>query len=120
MVQNQITFQPSINTVSEFKADNSAFSAEYGRNSGAIVNIATRSGSNQLHGEAFEFLRNEKLDSKNFFDNPNLPIPPFKRNQFGFAIGGPLWAGPNLNGKDRSFFFFSYEGLRQRQKVPFN
>jgi len=120
MVQNQITFQPSINTVSEFKADNSTFSAEYGRNSGAIVNIATRSGSNQFHGEAFEFFRNEKLDAKNFFDNPSLPIPPFKRNQFGFSLGAPIWLGPGLNGKDRSFFFFSYEGLRQRQKVPFN
>src|SRR6185369_2542695 len=58
MVQNQITFQPSINTVAEFKADNSTFSAEYGRNSGAIVNIATRSGGNSFHGEGFEFVRN--------------------------------------------------------------
>src|SRR5437764_13667893 len=64
--QNQITFQPSINTVSEFKVDNSTFSAEYGRNSGAIVNIATRSGTNELHGEAFEFERNDSLDSRNF------------------------------------------------------
>ena len=68
MVQNQITFQPSINTVQEFKVDNSTFSAEYGRNSGAIVNIATRSGTNEYHGEFFEFLRNEVLDARNFFD----------------------------------------------------
>ena len=68
MVQNQITFQPSINTVQEFKVDNSTFSAEYGRNSGAIVNIATRSGTNDYHGEFFEFLRNEALDARNFFD----------------------------------------------------
>lgn len=120
MVQNQITFQPSINTVSEFSASNSTFSAEYGRNSGAIVNIGTRSGTNQLHGEAFEFLRNNSLDAKNFFDNPALPIPPFKRNQFGVAVGGPIWLGPAYDGRDRSFFFFSYEGLRQRQQVPFN
>lgn len=106
MVQNQITFQPSINTVQEFKVDNSTFSAEYGRNSGAIVNIATRSGSNQFHGEAFEFLRNDALDARNFFDGRNPP--PFKRNQFGAALGGPIR-------KDRTFFFFSYEGLRQRQ-----
>src|SRR5436305_7225755 len=59
MVQNQVTFQPTINTVSEFKVDNSTYSAEYGRNAGAIVNIATRSGSNQFHGEFFEFLRNK-------------------------------------------------------------
>ena len=120
MVQNQITFQPSINTVQEFKADNSTFSAEYGRNSGAIVNIATRSGSNDYHGEFFEFLRNEALDARNFFDARK---PPFKRNQFGFNVGGPInfphfgEGGPifSYNGKNRTFFFFSYEGLRQRQ-----
>jgi hypothetical protein len=111
MVQNQITFQPSINTVQEFKVDNSTFSAEYGRNSGAIVNIATRSGSNEWHGEAFEFLRNDALDARNFFDGLNNP--PFKRNQFGGAFGGPII-------KDRTFFFFTYEGLRQRQGLTIN
>jgi hypothetical protein len=116
MVQNQITFQPSINTVQEFKVDNSTFSAEYGRNSGAIVNIATRSGTNQFHGEAFEFLRNDALDARNFFDladadrDGDLDKPPFKRNQFGAALGGPII-------KDKTFFFFSYEGLRQRQGI---
>jgi hypothetical protein len=109
-VQNQITFQPSINTVQEFKVDNSTFSAEYGRSSGAIVNIATRSGANQFHGEAFEFLRNEALDARNFFDAKK---PPFKRNQFGGALGGPIL-------RDRAFFFFSYEGLRQRQGLTLN
>src|SRR2546425_1930153 len=89
MVQNQITFQPSINTVQEFKFDNSTYSAEYGRNSGAIVNIATRSGTNEYHGEFFEYLRNEKLQARNFFDRTTSP-PPFKRNQFGFNIGGPV------------------------------
>lgn len=120
MVQNQITFQPSINTVQEFKVDNSTFSAEYGRNSGAIVNIATRSGTNDYHGEFFEFLRNEALDARNFFDARK---PPFKRNQFGLNLGGPLHlprfgeGGPRLSydGRNRTFFFFSYEGLRQRQ-----
>ena len=120
MVQNQITFQPSINTVQEFKVDNSTFSAEYGRNSGAIVNIATRSGSNDYHGEFFEFLRNEVLDARNFFDARK---PPFKRNQFGLNIGGPLHlphfgegGSPfSYSGTNRTFFFFSYEGLRQRQ-----
>jgi carboxypeptidase family protein/TonB-dependent receptor-like protein len=111
MVQNQITFQPSINTVQEFKVDNSTFSAEYGRSSGAIANIATRSGSNSPHGEAFEFLRNDALDARNFFDGAEPP--PFKRNQFGGAIGGPVI-------KDRMFFFFSYEGLRQRQGLTLN
>ena len=110
MVQNQITFQPSINTVQEFKVDNSTFSAEYGRNSGGIVNIATRSGSNDWHGELFEFLRNEALDARNFF---SATKPPFKRNQFGGNLGG-------LIVKNKAFFFFSYEGLRQRQGLTFN
>lgn len=125
MVQNQITFQPSINTVQEFKVDNSTFSAEYGRNSGAVVNIATRSGTNEYHGEFFEFLRNDVLDARNFFDARK---PPFKRNQFGFNIGGPVnlphfgEGGPvfGYEGKNRTFFFFSYEGLRQRQGLTLN
>jgi Carboxypeptidase regulatory-like domain len=114
MANGQITFQPTINTVSEFKIDNSTPSAEYGRNSGATVNIATRSGTNDFHGEAFEFLRNEDLDARNFFNkefdlNGNkLAKNSFKRNQFGGALGGPIW-------KNHTFFFGSYEGLRQRQ-----
>ena len=117
MVQNQITFQPSINTVSEFKVDNSTYSAEYGRNSGAIANIATRSGTNEFHGEVFEFLRNEALDARNFFNPSKLsngsanPQSTFKRNNFGAAAGGPII-------RDRAHFFASYEGLRQRQGIP--
>jgi hypothetical protein len=113
MVQNQITFQPSINTVSEFKVDNSTYSAEYGRNSGAIVNIATRSGTNSYHGELFEFLRNDALDARNFFNTSPQLQSPFKRNQFGANFGGPIL-------KDKTFFFLSYEGLRQRQGITLN
>lgn len=108
MANGQITFQPSINTVQEFKADNSTYSAENGRNSGAIVHIATRSGSNAWHGEGFEFIRNEDLDARNFFNRSGTPQSTFKRNNYGGNIGGPIW-------KNRTFFFFSYEGLRQRQ-----
>src|SRR5260221_9259642 len=108
MVQNQVTFQPTINTVSEFKVDNSTYSAEFGRNSGAIVNIATRSGENNFHGEVFEFIRNNALDARNFFNPVGQTMSPFKRNQFGAAFGGPIK-------KDKTFFFLSYEGLRQRQ-----
>ena len=122
MVQNQITFQPSINTVQEFKVDNSTFSAEYGRNSGAVANIATRSGTNEYHGELFEFLRNSALDARNFFERTTKPAP-FKRNQFGFNLGGPVvmphfgegGSALGYKGKNKTFFFFSYEGLRQRQ-----
>lgn len=108
MVQNQITFQPSINTVSEFKFDNSVPSAEYGRNSGAVVNIATRSGTNDYHGEAFEFLRNSDMDARNYFNVVGTPQSTLKRNNFGAALGGPIV-------KDKAHFFLSYEGLRHRQ-----
>ena len=119
MANGQITFQPSINTVSEFKIDNSTPSADYGRSSGSTVNIATRSGTNAFHGEAFEFLRNEDLDARNFFNKefnfdatgkPTTKSPKnsFKRNQFGAALGGPII-------HNKTFFFGSYEGLRQRQ-----
>src|SRR5215472_4544117 len=118
--QNQITFQPTINTVDEFKVDNSTFSAEYGRNSGSIVNIATRPGVDTWHGEAYEFLRNSDLDARNFSNptfigsgaslTPNLQSP-FKRNQFGGDGGGALQ-------KDKTFLFLTFEGLRQRQSVP--
>src|SRR5262249_12402175 len=117
MVQNQVTFQPTINTVSEFKVDNSTYSAEFGRNSGAIVNIATRSGTDQYHGELYEYLRNDWFDARNAFNTTTVttngvvtpnPISPFKRNQFGADVGGPIV-------KDKTFFFLSYEGLRQRQ-----
>lgn len=115
-VQNQITFQPPIDTLAESKIDNSAFPAEYGRNSGAIVNLATRSGSNEYHGEAFEFLRNNALDARNFFNSAvgatgaPLPQAPFKRNEFGAAFGGPII-------KNKAFFFLAYEGLRQHQSL---
>jgi hypothetical protein len=118
---SQVTFQPSINTVSEFKVDNSTFSAEYGRNSGAIVNVATRSGSNTLHGEGFDFYRDTKYDSRNYFNapipNPTTGIPApqsvFNRKQFGVNLGGPI-------AKNRTFFFGSYEGLRHLQAVDLN
>jgi outer membrane receptor protein involved in Fe transport len=110
-VQNQITFQPTINTVAEAKIDNSTFSAEYGRNSGAIVNIATRSGANQWHGEAYDFMRNSFLDARNFTNPVGIHQAPFIRNQFGGDGGGPIK-------KDKTFFYLSYEGLRQRQAVP--
>jgi hypothetical protein len=118
MSQNQITFQPSINTTSEFKINNSTFSAEYGRSSGSIVNVSTKSGSNAFHGEVFDYFRNEALDARNYFNRASLPgLPgrkaPLKRNNFGGAIGGPIW-------RDRTFFFGSYEGLRQSQGVLLN
>jgi hypothetical protein len=118
MSQNQITFQPSINTTSEFKINNSTFSAEYGRSSGSIVNVSTRSGTNAFHGEAFDYFRNEALDARNYFNRSSVAglggkKAPLKRNNFGGAFGGPIL-------RDRTFFFGSYEGLRQQQGVLLN
>jgi Carboxypeptidase regulatory-like domain/TonB dependent receptor len=113
LVFSSIEFQPSISSVEEFKLDNSTVSAEYGETSGAIVNVATHSGSSQFHEELFEFLRNNALDARNFFNLASSEPPPFKRNQFGGTFGGPILRG-------RTFFFFSYEGLRQLQDLNLN
>ena len=107
MAQNQITFQPNIEMIQEFKVLTNAFSAEYGRNAGIIITGVSKSGSNSFHGSAFEFVRNEKFDAKNFFDSPG-PIIPFKRNVFGYSVGGPIK-------RNRTFFFTSYEGRQGRE-----
>ncbi|HLH34196.1 MAG TPA: carboxypeptidase regulatory-like domain-containing protein [Alloacidobacterium sp.] len=110
MSQNQITFQPSINTTAEFKISNSTYSAEYGRSSGSIVNVATRSGTNGFHGEGFDYIRNNYFDARNYFNRKPNPMNTLRRNNFGGAFSGPIW-------KDRTFFFLSYEGLRQSQDI---
>jgi Carboxypeptidase regulatory-like domain/TonB dependent receptor len=107
-----IMFQQSISTVQEFKIDNSTLSAEYGHSS-AVVNVATRSGTSEFHGELFEFLRNGALDARNFFEFTSNKPPPFQRNQFGANLGGPIVKG-------RTFFFVSYEGLRLVQNLDLN
>ncbi len=110
---SSISFQPAIGTVQEFRIDNSTFSAQHGQSSGAVVNIATRSGASDFHGEVFEFFRNDALDARNFFNFASNKPPPFKRNQFGGQLGGPIV-------RNKFFFFFSYEGLRQRQQLDLN
>lgn len=93
-----------VDAVQEFSVITTNYDAEYGRTSGGVVNAITRSGTNQFHGSAYEFLRNSALDARNYFDGPT--IAPFRRNQFGATVGGPLR-------RDKTFFFFNYEGLRQ-------
>jgi hypothetical protein len=82
---------------------------------GSVVNVTTKSGTNALHGSLFEFLRNEKLDAHNFFDPPTAAKPPWKRNQYGFAVGGPVYIPKVINGKNKAFFFGDYEGTKIRQ-----
>ncbi len=105
-----LTVNPSVDAIREFRVLESSYSAEQGLASGAQVNIASRSGSNRLSGTAYEYLRNSALDARNFFDDSQLEIPPFRQNQFGASFGGPLR-------RDRSFFFFNYEGLRIHQSI---
>jgi hypothetical protein len=100
-----------VDAVQEFSVVTSNAPADYGKTSGGVINAASRSGTNAFHGSAYEFIRNSKLDTRNFFDTAtdasgNLIVPPFKRNQFGGTAGGPII-------KDHTFFFADYEGLRQ-------
>lgn len=94
---------PSVDSIQEFQVQTNNYSAEYGRNSGSVVNLVTKSGTNQLHGSLYEFLRNNDLDARNFFAPTN---PELRLNQFGGTAGGPIR-------KDRTFFFGNYEGFRQ-------
>ena len=87
---------PSVDAVQEFKVQTNTYSAEFGRSGSGIVNMIYNSGTNQFHGSAFDFLRNSDLDSNGFFSNLNgMPLPNFKRNQFGGSLGGPLSISPS-------------------------
>ena len=108
-----IGFPTPVASIQEFKIDNSTFNAEYGHVSGAIVNLVTRSGTDQFRGEAYEFFRNDALDARNFFEFNTSDPHPFERNQFGGTYGGPIR-------RNRTFFFATYEGLRQRQGIDLN
>jgi hypothetical protein len=101
--------QPSVDAIAEFKVETNSYSAEFGRGNGAIMNAVIKSGTNQIHGDVWEFLRNEKLDATNYFDINGQQ--PYKQNQFGFTLGGPVI-------KNKLFFFGDYEGLRIRQGLP--
>ncbi len=105
---NLPTVQPSPDSIAEFRVLTNTFDAEYGRNSGAVINVVTKSGTNEFHGNAFEFFRNSVLNSQGYF---NVTKPEFQQNQFGGTFGGPIK-------KDRAFFFLSYEGRRIKQGIP--
>jgi hypothetical protein len=94
-----------VDAIQEFSVITTNYTAEYGKTSGGVINAITRSGTNQFHGDGYEFLRSDALDAANFFDNKNgVHKPPFRRNQFGGSLGGPIR-------KDKTFAFFNYEGL---------
>src|SRR5579864_3373203 len=104
-----ITVRPSVEDILEFKMQTNLFGAEQGRNSGATVNVVTKSGGNDFHGSAFEFIRNNDLDARNFFNAKGSTLqPPFHQNQFGASLGGPVV-------HNKIFFFTDYEGFRKQQ-----
>lgn len=112
--------RPPVDAIQEFKIQTNSFSAEFGRSAGAILNATIKSGTNHLHGTVWEFLRNDKFDAANFFENAGgIPKGEFRQNQFGGSIGGPVIIPHLYHGKDRTFFFFDYEGTRIRQAVPY-
>jgi Carboxypeptidase regulatory-like domain len=109
---NLPAIQPSPDAIDEFRVLTNTFDAEYGRNSGSVVNVVTKSGTNQVHGSFYEYFRNTVLDANTFFNNAaGVAVPDFKQNQFGGTLGGPVR-------KDRTFLFGSYEGRRIRQGIP--
>jgi hypothetical protein len=104
---NNVVLNPSLDGIQEFNLDKTNYSAEFGGKSGGVINVITKSGTNALHGDLYEFLRNNVFDARNFFD-PAGSAPPFHENQFGTALGGPAI-------KDKTFFFINYEGQTVRE-----
>ncbi len=108
-----VIYVPSVEDVQEFKVINNSFSAQYGWSTGNAVNIITKSGTNSYHGDVFDFLRNQALDANTYFNNlDKVKKSPDHREQFGGVIGGPLYIPGIYRHKDKTFFFFNYEGLR--------
>src|SRR5215813_13897137 len=105
---NALSYVPVVDGISEFQVQVAQYSAEFGRASGGQINVQTQSGSNQWHGSAWDFLRNNVLDARPFNLTTSSTVPKFQRNQFGATVGGPIAA-------NRLFVFFNYEGLRNRQ-----
>jgi hypothetical protein len=104
---NNLVISPSVDAIQEFKISKTMYPAEFGGKSSALINVVTKSGSNAFHGSGLEFLRNSAFDAHNYFDDPTKPVPTLNQHQFGVNVGGPLK-------KDRTFFYFSYEGQRLR------
>ena len=117
---DQITTMPSVDALTEFKVQSGPMSAQFGRLSGGLLNVTTKSGTNQFHGSLYEFWRNNVLGANDYFNNlAGRPNPPFRMNQFGGAVGGPVDLPHLYHGANHTFFFFNYEGTRWRRGAVF-
>ena len=113
-----VIYVPSPDNVQEFKVQQNSFTAQYGWSTGNVINVVTKSGGNSLHGVAYDYLRNGKLDANSYSNNVNgQPKPNSHRNQFGVAIGGPVYIPGLYKQRDKTFFFFNYEGHRQNDPL---
>jgi hypothetical protein len=118
LINNDIVINPNPDAVAEFRVLQSNYAAEYGRGGGGIVSMVIKSGTNTVHGTAFDYLRNEDLDANTFFNNQQgIARQILKRNQYGFTVGGPVWLPHVVDGRNKLFFFFSYEGQKQNSNV---
>lgn len=117
---DQITTDPMPDETEEFKVESTDLPAEYGRFAGGVINVSTKSGTNEVHGDAFDFLRNSVFDANDWFSNHNgKPIPVFRMNQFGGVIGGPVVLRKLYNGRNKTFFFGSFQGTRRAKGSPY-
>ncbi|MCC6392278.1 MAG: carboxypeptidase regulatory-like domain-containing protein, partial [Bryobacterales bacterium] len=109
------TNAPSLEAITEFTVDSNGFKAEFGHAGGGVMNFVSKGGTNEFHGSAYEFLRNNAFDANNFFNNrAGIPIPIYKQSDFGASFGGPILIPKVYSGKNKSFFFASFEGFRNR------
>ena len=119
---------PSLDAISEVKILTSNYGAQYGRSGSGTIEVETKSGTSAFHGDVYEFVRNDIFNARNYFNDPNQPVPPYKKNDFGYTIGGPIYIPGHYNtNKDKTFFFWSQEWRRDRvpgenfnQAVPSN
>ena len=113
--QSTYAVPPIIDAIQEFKVVSHTDSAEFGSVLGGVVNVVTKGGTNDLHGSAWEYLRNSAFNSRPGFLGASAKTPGFRENQFGVSVGGPVWIPKLYNGRNKTFFFFSYQGLRYSQ-----
>lgn len=119
-ISDRVAYIPGVDVVQEFTVQTNALDAEYGHGGGMFVNVTTKGGTNEFHGNLYDFFRNDKLNANSFFANRNgQPRPAFRFNQFGLTAGGPILIPGLWNGKDKLFWFFNFEGLRQRTPIAY-